>query len=619
MKKTVLTLSVTLAIISSGTKAQNQNAGNNENTVSGCATKSEIITTDCQGLVNNPGADLNWRPSLLNKAVTFKPKAPDEELIKQIKSEKAKLKAVVKGNSEPASGKNVTPVVGANFDGNPNNGSSPLDNSIAISNGGWIVSVANTTVEYDDMNGNTQYYNDLITFINDQQITGVCDPVVLYDAGADRFILFCQTSPITSGSKILLFFSKTNNPLDGWWYYKLTGNPLNNSEGFDYPKLAVTNNELFIAGNLFFDPAGTFDQVILYQINKTTGYTGGSINFQYWYNIEGDPFTLMPVSSGQGTNYGPACYMVSTKNAGGSVIKFYEVTNSIGNNPQMNYYSVSTTAYSLAGDAKQSGTTNTLANNDCRVLSGFYLNGIVHFVFHSDFQNSGYAGINYNRLNVSSKTNTSSMFGLSGFDYSYPSVVSYSGSATDKSVMIGFGRTGSSIYPEIRVVNCDNSMDWSNSTQVKAGLSYVCYSSGCPPERWGDYTGTSRKHNSPTPSVWMSGMYGHTSHKWKTWIAEIHDIGAGIDETLDPEKIKVYPNPVVESFIIEFTLSEKSDLDICVLDINGKIIKELYKGRALQGENVFSFNKASLSAGIYFLSVKTSNKIIKNEKIIISD
>ena len=491
--------------------------------IAGSATKSEIFATPCKGSVNTPSADLKWKPILTKKIQSSEPEAPDHEKIEKIKAEKLLLKSQTKFNGDEGekSTLSVTPQVGINYLGNENSGFSPLDNTMAISNGGWIVSLANTTIEYDNSSGSTVYYNDLVTFINDGNITGVCDPVVIYDPAADRFIFFCQTSPITSNSKILIFFSKSNNPNDGWWSYQLTGNPLNNNEGFDYPKLAVSNNELYICGNLFFQPQGTFDQAILYQINKANGYAGASLSWQYWYNIDGAPFTLMPVSNGHGSSYGPGCYLVATAAGGSSNIKVYDLTDYITGNPSLNLYNVSTTAYSPAGNAAQSGTSCLLDNGDCRALSGFYLNGIIHFVFHSDI-GSGWNGINYNRITVSSMTNQSSTFGNVGsYDYSYPSVASFATSASDKSVMINFGRASSSIYPEVRVVNCDDGMNWSGSTLVKSSSGYVSYTSSTS-ERWGDYTGISRKHNSATPSVWISGSWGTSSNLWNAWNAEIH-------------------------------------------------------------------------------------------------
>jgi len=591
----------------------------------GSATKSAEFTLQRSGETNTTSADLKWLPILTNKCTPRVHQIPGQEEIAQMKKEKTLLKQNQSLN-KTANGENselsVTPVMGTNFLGNTNNNSSPMDNSMAISNGGWIVSVANTTIEFDDISGTNTYYNDIPTFFNDAGITNVCDPVVIYDSGSDRFIFFAQEcAGNSSNSYLLICFSKTNNPNQGWWTYKLTGNPLNNNKWFDYPKLAVSNNELYISGNLFSNhPGGVFDQAVLYQIQKNNGYSGGSISWQYWSGITGSPFTLLPVSHGQSGNYGPGCYLVATIPGGGTSVKMYDLTDDMtASNEQLNYYSVPTTAYAPAGDASQQGTSCVLDNGDCRTLSGFYLNGKIHFVFHSD-KGSGWNGINYNRLDVSSKTNVSSTFGSVGVaDYSYPSVVSYATNPSDASVMIGFGRSSSSMFPEIRVVNCDNGMNWSNSTFVKGSNNYVSYTSSTK-ERWGDYTGSCRKHNSTNPSVWINGMFGNSSNKWDTWVAEIHDNEVGIKEnTNDKNQVKLYPNPVVETFNLEFTLENSMQIEIEVADASGKIVKQLYNGKAAMGVNTFSFNKANLSSGVYFIVVKNNTNTIKNEKIVINN
>lgn len=596
-----------------------------ESKIIGSTVKSQLMITPCSGEINTPSTDLKWKPILTTKCVAFEPKEPDEELVEKIKAEKLKLKNQSLSKTSSANNENstqaVVPAVGTNFLGNVNNGSSPMDNSIAISDAGVIVSVSNTILEIDDEFGNNLYYNTIVSFINDVNFTNVCDPVVLYDRAYDRFIMFVQEcSGNSSNSFIYICFSKTNNPsTGGWWKYKLTGNPANNSTWFDYPKLAVSNNELYVTGNLYTN-ASVFSQAVLYQINKLNGYAGASLNWLYYIGISGNPSTLLPVSQGQGAGYGPGCYLVSTSGTG-STLKLYDLTNDICCSPVLNLYTVTTTPFSVASNAAQLGTSNLLDNGSTRALSGFYLNGIIHFVFHSDI-GSGWNGINYNRLTISPLGNVSSTFGLVGtFDYSYPSIASYATSPTDKSVMIGFGRSGSTIYPEIRVVNCDNAMNWSSSTLVKSSSNFVCYSSGCPPtERWGDYSGMARRHNSATPSVWMNHMYGTSANKWNTWIAEIHDAGGvGINEINKKEEMKLFPNPVYETFSIEFTLNESTELEINIFDTNGKLIKELYKGKAASGENFFSFNKSNLSNGIYFLNIKSNSKNIKNEKIIIAN
>lgn len=604
------------------TFSQEQKPSLNEFEKLGGATKSEEFTLECAGEITAPTTDLKWKPILINKCVSRKPQAQNYEKIKQLKAEKllARQENETKDLGGEVYTKTVNPVMGANWLGNLNNGSSPMDNSIAISNGGIIVSVSNTTVEVDNSNGTLLYYNDLASFFNDPGITSTCDPVVLYDKIADRFILFFQECSGSSGNTFLcICFSQTNNPgTGGWWKYKITGNPLGNFTWFDYPKMAISDNELYITGNLF-DNSSNFNQSILYQIPKAVCYAGGNINWQYWYNISGFPFTLLPVSDGQGLSHGPGCFLVSTSSSGGNSINLYELTDDMSaSNEQLNFYSVPTTFYSPAANASQLGTSVQLDNGDCRALSGFYLNGVIHFVFHSDIGGT-WNGINYNRLNLSTLSNVSSTFGQQGsFDYSYPSVSSYATSPSDKSVMIGFGRSGSSIFPEVRVVNCDDGMNWSSSTLVKSSSSFVdAFSSSV--ERWGDYSGTARKHNSPTPSIWMNGMFGNSSNRWDTWIAEIHNNAVGLQEEEPTSKLEIFPNPIVETFYVEFDLESGMEIEIFILDASGKLVKDLFKGTAHAGENVFTFNKSNLSNGTYFLVIENNSNKIINEKISITN
>ena len=490
----------------------------------GQAKKSVLKSENCLGVTNLRGSDLNWLPTIILKR--HKPENENNELIEEIKKEKLKNKFTGTKDLKEQASKSITPVVGNNWLGNLNSGTSPLDNNIAIANNGIIVSVANSTIEIDDENGNLLYYNDLVSFFNDGVIQQVCDPTVLYDNIADRFILFFQeSSSISSQSKLCVCFSKSNNPsVDGWWKYKFTGNPLNDNSWFDYPKMAISDNELYITGNLFYEGSNTYNQSVVYQFNKLNGYNGGSVNWLYYHNISGNPSTLLPVGNGQGSSFGPGCFLVSTNSSGSSSLNLYDLTDDITGNPVLNHYTVSTSSYTPAANAAQLGTNCFLDNGDCRALSGFYLNGYIHFVFHSDI-GSGWNGINYNRLNINALTNQSATFGLSGqFDYSYPSICSFSTTSNDKSVLIGFGRTGSSIYPEIRVVNCDDAMNWSSSTLVKSSTSFVSHTSSTE-ERWGDYTGMTRRNNAAVPTAWMNGMFGNSNNKWDTWIAEIGSDG----------------------------------------------------------------------------------------------
>lgn len=200
-------------------------------------TKSPQYTAQLLGEINPVSVDLKWKPILVNKCV--KHHTENDELLEQIKIQKLLTKNSVafKTNETESSdaGATLTPVVGSNFRGNTNTGSSPLDNSIAISNGGKIVSVANNSIEFYNTNGTMTFTNSIDGFFNDPTITNVCDPVVIYDSGSDKFIFFAQEcSGASSNSNLLVCFSQTNDPNGSWWNYKLTGNPAGNNTWFDY-------------------------------------------------------------------------------------------------------------------------------------------------------------------------------------------------------------------------------------------------------------------------------------------------------------------------------------------------------------------------------------------------
>jgi hypothetical protein len=584
----------------------------------GEAKKSELFTLEREGFVNTPSADLNWSASLSVKVKKVQHDLPGSELVDSIKAIKTPLKKKFLANKNNQFSPS-TPVVGTDFTGNINNGSSPLDNSIAISNDGIIVSVANTTIEYYTEDGTQTYTNSITDFIADPGIVNVCDPVVLYDAEEDRFIFFAQEcSGNSANSFLLIFFSETNNPADGWNYYKLTGNPLLDNSWFDYPKLGISSNDLFITGNLFFNVGG-FNETLIYQMDKNDGYSGESLTWQYWSDIPGSPFTILPVSSGNEFNYGPGIYALSGSSFFGDTYNFYDITDDITGSPSLDYYSVETEYYEVAADAFQLGTDCLLDVGDCRMLSGFYLDGTVHFVHMSD-GGSGWNSINYNRLDVVTLEDETLMFGEPGeLDYAFPAVAFFGLTPEDRTVMIGCGSVSSDVYPEIRVLSCNNEGVFSEPTLVYESFSYTSYTSVVK-ERWGDYTGISRKHNSLEPSVWMSGMYGTLIHQWYTRIAEIHvDYVAGIEggSSLNSKPMSIAPNPVRESFTIGFDLLEQTTLKIELLDVNGKLVKEFYNGTGYPGENKFTFNKANLSSGTYILNVITPSKQLRNEKIII--
>ena len=581
--------------------------------------KSELQSQSLSGDVMPGQSAIDWR----RKLISFEKKhiLSPEVMAEKARKTQEKL-ARIHGafpDEENIKGIADNPIIGSSFEGNWFDQTTPPDNSMAISNGGHIVSVTNSHIEYFDMSGTRLYTSSFEAFFGDPTFTSlIYDPVVLYDSEADRFFMAVLHGSNSSVSKVVTCFSKTNNPSDGWWFYKLTGDPLGAGNWFDYPKIGFSTNEVYISGNLFTDN-DQFSQAILYQISKDEGYAGGSINWQYWSNISDTPFTLVPASYGQQGGYGPGVYLVSTSRSAGK-IRVFDLTNDIGNNPQLNAYSIDAT-FNLAGDASQQGTTILLDNGDNRALSAFYLEGIIHLVFHSEYINN-HNGINYNRISLSNLSNWNAKFGLDGYEYSYPSVASFGTSKTDKSAMICFLRVNNAIYPQVRVVYINDAGNWSSSTLVKEGTTYVDVYASSGVARWGDYTGISRKYNASTPNVWLNGGFGSfrlNEHAFDTWIAQVTGVAMGINEPTEvhPDKIKIYPNPVYDIMNVEFILDGRSTIEIAVVDQQGRVVKILLQDTAPGGRNAFSFNKGALASGIYFLKVSSSNNIIRYEKFIV--
>jgi len=521
------------------------------------------------------------------------------------------------------------PYIGANFEGNGDNGCPP-DNTLAISNGGYIVSCVNSNLYIYNQSGSLLSSTTLYNFFGVlNPPPDLCDPKLIYDALADRYVLYtqvCNAQP--SARQVLLAFSKTNNPINGWWVYAITGNPLNDYSWLDYPKIGVSNKEFYLTGNLYYGGSGGgYNQSVLYQIPKQAGYSGQSLNWQYWYDMDGNPFTLLPLPQGQGKNYGPGTYLIASRSGGGSSLQFYDLTDDMSaSNERLDYYQVNVPAYEVPPLAGQASSPYPLDGGDCRSMDGFYLNGVAHFVFTVD--NDNWASVSYNRINVNDLKVTQALITFPGEkDYAYPSVASFSKDANDQSALVGFLASGIDYDPEIRVKYYDNAMNTASSLLVKegdGGIGDGCYNPERDLCRWGDYSGMSRKHNASTNTVWMSGCYGGWLDSWETWIAEIKDSGTPI-ATDEPGRsaaqMSAFPNPVRQQrFTAVVAASRATPVVFRFLSANGSLVQELYRGSLLPGDNSFSFHTGHLPPGHYVLQAASTdnNTILAHEKVVIA-
>jgi len=92
--------------------------------------------------------------------------------------------------------------------------------------------------------------------------------------------------------------------------------------------------------------------------------------------------------------------------------------------------------------------------------------------------------------------------------------------------------------------------------------------------------------------------------------------------SLNDLSVHVYPNPIQSSAIIQFTLPESGNVNVSVLDLNGRRLTNLINGFKTKGTQTFLLNKNifgmnAISDGMYLIELELNGRK-KIEKIIIN-
>jgi len=522
------------------------------------------------------------------------------------------------------------PVIFRQFSGANDSKYTPPDNCIAISNAGYIISVMNSNYRIFAPNSSTTLkYSSFFDALSGvfPAITGTYyDPKVIYDAENDRFIMCILNGTTSSESHIVLMFSKTGNPSDGWNAFDIKGDVFAKGESADYPNIGISKSDLFLTANLFDDAGNEIEPVIL-QIAKSGGYSGGTlkyVSFEVIKNPGGVPAiaSITPASHGLGKDYGDSMFFVNHNSNAANNVRLLEITGSeasgVSNLSVNTLITYKALTYSNPAPSMQKSASSTLNAGDIRTKQAFYLDSTIHYVFSTRDAATGFTDLVYARLNVRTKTLQHLDLGATGFNFVYPSIASLALNEHGKSVMIGYCKGGSSLYPEIDAVVCDSTFNFSTSLNIVAGAAAVSGIGG-PEYRWGDYTGMARQYS--THSCFFSGHYG-TGGNYETSIVELglnstHEGGINDNGPSVAKAVSIFPNPVSDQFTLEFETPSKDYLTIRLMDMQGKMISCLFEGTTPGGDHSFSFNKAGLPAGIYSLIIESSTAQAVSRKIVV--
>ncbi|MDZ4847408.1 MAG: T9SS type A sorting domain-containing protein [Chitinophagales bacterium] len=531
------------------------------------------------------------------------------------------------------------PIVVSSLKGNDFDGSAPTDNHIAVSNGGKLISVANSNIFFYDVPMDSVLDEiSLEAFFDTLQLPADnYDPRVIYDPKQDRFILICLTGRTDSTSNLLFAFSATADPLGAWNLYALLGDPMNDTTWSDYPIVAITDNELFITVNaLSNDTINTIDswkflfrESVIWQINKQKGYSGQTLETRYYNDIKYDnkPIrNLCPIQGGS-TTTGPNLYLLSNRNFDVTNDTFFilEVTNVLDDPGAYLQINVRTSdvAYGLAPDGKQRNN-RILQTNDSRVLSAYLEDNQIHFVQNSVNPDTVRAAIYHGIVSSvnTAKDVTGNIIGVDSLDFAYPNIAYTGKYPGDDEALITFNHTSVDTFAGFSAVFYDSHVGYSERVTLKAGEDFAAPLPGVR-QRWGDYSGSQRKYNEPG-KVWAAGFYGErigVQRVNSTWISEI----ASPDTASQPPvsvaplnrmPIRTFPNPTSDIFSTEFELPKDAFLEIALFDAAGKFVKTFIRDRVKQGKNRFSFSIEPLSTGIYFLRVSDGSNVIVSERIV---
>jgi hypothetical protein len=522
------------------------------------------------------------------------------------------------------------PFLGQNLQGNVYNSSTPNDNEIAISDSNKIISVQNSTLyKYDINTGTPLGYISLAAFATPLANPNVkYDPKVVYDPVEDKFIVVFLNGYTDSTSSITVAFSTSNDPNGSWNMYELPGNPFNNGLWTDYPMVALTNQELFITGNLLYPDSSWqtgFNETVIWQVNKNSGYSGSAINAMVHNNITcvGKPVRNLCPAKGGVDLYGPDMYFLSDRNLDpvNDTVFLVHINDTIGAPGQtvtvtplitpLNYY--------VPPQASQPGPgVQLLETNDSRILGAFMENDKIQYVHNCLDTVTGNAAVYHGVINdvSSSPYITPNIISDTLLEIGYPNI-SYAGmGTTDNSAIISFDHTALTVFPGVSALSTDGAGNYSPFTTVKAGAGYINILSGN--ERWGDYSGSQRKYNQPG-RVWVNGMWGNTAHKNITWIGELSLSSlAGIASAPenDLSEMTLYPNPTADLMNVQLDLHHKGYLSFEILDTEGKLVKLLLRDMVKSGKNNFSFSTAPLPAGVYILRIVSPKKEILVRKFV---
>ncbi len=530
-------------------------------------------------------------------------------------------------------------IVENGFEGNLYNNKVPNDNTLAISNEGILIAGINSSyIIYDTKKDSllkTGTLNSIMSSYTSLRFFSKYDPKFIYDPNEDRFILVFLVGKTPVSSHVCVAFSSTNDPLGDWNVYMLVGDALNTGHWTDYPAISITEDDLFVTGNLLLNGVSWqlgFYQSIIWQIDKNTGYNGAdSLSFNLWSEFKDDSIYARNIHPVRGARelQKKRQYFLSNKNFSLESDTMYLVKieeNQLSSNASASMKRMILPDHYFLSPNGQQYNGQELATNDSRVLGGIIDKYWIQFVNHSMDTSTGTCGIYHGKIYnywSDSLVVEGNIISDTVIDYGYPNIASTAIDVNETECIIGFNYSS---VVDTNGVSCIYYKDdeYSSLKKLHRGDKAIDRLSSNV-ERWGDYSGIQRKYDEPC-KVWISGMYGKfgANGSWISSVAVSDTCRDAYQPPIIPEFIhdpsfserNLFPNPSRELTYFDFITEKDMILKVGLYNAQGEKLNILYDGLVNEGQNRLSFNISHLSIGVYILLIKNGETILFSEKLI---
>ena len=337
------------------------------------------------------------------------------------------------------------------------------------------------------------------------------DPTVVWDPGADRWVISDFAFALNAGNPVAPYFqcfavSRTGDPVSGGWNFYA----LQTSDLFpDYPKLGVWPDALYLTANMF--SGNTFKNVRVWALNKAQMYAGtgaSAVTFNLPAKVQGvSVFTGIPSTYHTVTGTPPAgrpnfiSVIWSSKVA--RIWKFHVDWNNTANSTLTGPSNVTLATWGVAATSLPAKNGNALDSLRERLMvQSQYTNRggaesvwLAHTVANPG--NPALTSPRWYQLNVTGGTVVISG-PLQQSTWAPDATVArwMPSLAVDKdgNMAIGYSASSSTLFPAIRyagrlLTDPVNTLGQSETSLIEGTASQCCnFSDGSVNNRWGDYS-----------------------------------------------------------------------------------------------------------------------------------